>query len=207
MRRPADPLVTCDPDALADSLLRLEREDAVAVPALGPAARQRLAEAAEALDFRTAAPVVGAPGREVTQDFAIADDVPDDSLFGQAAREFQDAVNAVLAGLQSPPFESIDLNDRVVQRYPESEVGISPHRDHVRYVKLVANLAIQGHGAFHVSEDRAGTDTRTIRSVPGDAILMRAPGYRGSRRRPFHAIGRVDSARLILGLRELAPKA
>ena len=194
--------IVCDPDVLAEALLRLDREDAAAVRALSRTGCRQLARAADALAFRTARSVVGQPGREVTQDFEIADEVPASSAFGAAARQFAAAVNAALDRLDDPPFDAIVFNDRVVQRYPPTAAGISPHRDHIKYVKLIVNLAIYGRGRFYVCPDRSGAGAREIPAEPGDAILMRGPGYRGSDRRPFHAVGAVDSDRLVLGLRE-----
>lgn len=195
-------LVQCDPDALADALARLADRDAAAVPALGPEARGRLAKAARDLTFRTARPVVGQAGREVSQDFRIADRVPHDGPFGQAARELGAEVARALGRLRDPPFDAVTFNDLVIQHYPETDCGISPHRDHVKYVKLIANLAIEGHGRFYICPDRTGADAREIPAAPGDAILMRGPGYRGRTDRPFHAVGAVESPRLVLGLRE-----
>jgi hypothetical protein len=200
-RRPAS-LVQCPPDRLAAALARLDRDDAAAVPVLDAEARAELAGAAERLSFRTARAQVGQPGREVTQDFQIADEVPHDSAFGRAARELEQLLSAALAQFDPAPIAGVSFNDLVVQRYPRSDCGISPHRDHIRYVNLIVNLAIAGEGRFYICPDRSGQNAREIESRVGDAILMRGPGWRGRGERPFHCIGAVSEPRLILGLRE-----
>jgi hypothetical protein len=198
----SEQVLSCDPGRLADALARVDRDDAAAVPILDAEGSDRLARAAESLGFRTARSLVGQPGREVTQDFEIADSVPQTGPFGQVARELESAVSDALARFDAAPFDGIVFNDLVVQRYPHSTCGISPHRDHVKYVKLIVNLAIAGAGRFYICPDRSGTNAREIESRAGDAILMRGPGWRGCNDRPFHCIGEVSEPRLILGLRE-----
>jgi hypothetical protein len=193
--------VACDPEALAAALRTVETADAAAVPALSPAARHALARAAQDLTFRTARPQVGQGAAAVTQTFEIADDVPAEGPFAQVARELAAEIETARAYLAPCPCPAVTFNDRVVQRYPPSAVGISPHRDRSCYVTLVANLVITGHGRFYICADRSFDRAREIPAGPGDAILMRAPGYGGRQARPFHAIGAVNAERLVLGLR------
>jgi hypothetical protein len=101
-----------------------------------------------------------------------------------------------------PPFARVTFNDAVAQRYAPTRCGISPHRDHLRYVNLVANLVISGSGRFYICDDRAATNAREIPGPDGSLLLMRAPGFDESRHRPFHMLGEVARERLILGLRQ-----
>lgn len=193
--------LACDPEALAAALRTVDADDAAAVPVLAPAARRALARAAVELRFRQARPQVGQGDTAVTQTFEIADDVPADGPFAQVACEFAAEIETARAYLAPCPCPAVTFNDRVVQRYPPSAVGISPHRDRSCYVILVANLVIAGHGHFYICADRSFDRAREIPAAPGDAILMRAPGYGGSQVRPFHAVGTVSAERLVLGLR------
>mgnify|MGYP006289413823 FL=1 len=189
-------------DALADAVSRVARDGAAAVPALNLPTRRALARSADTLAFRTARPVVGSEDRAVTQSFEIADDVPETGPLAEVGQELAARLNAVLARDDTPSCPSITFNDRVVQRYPPGDVGISPHKDHVRYVRLVVNLVLSGFGRFYVCPERSFANALEIPGSAGDALIMRAPGFAGSDHRPFHAIGEVAQGRLVLGLRQ-----
>jgi len=63
---------------------------------------------------------------------------------------------------------------------------------------------------FEPRAERFGSgtrDAREIASAPGDLILMRAPGFRGPRARPFHAVDHIDAPRITLGRRQDARRA
>jgi hypothetical protein len=188
--------------ALADALARVARDGAAAVPALSLPAPRALAARADDLTFRPARPVVGSGDRAVTQSFEIVDDVPETGPLGEVAGELAARLNAVLARPDTPACPEISFNDRVVQRYPPGDVGISPHKDHIRYVHLVVNLVLRGFGRLYICPERSFDGALTIDGRAGDALIMRAPGFDGSDHRPFHAIGEVAEGRLVLGLRQ-----
>lgn len=191
-----------DDRALADALRCVARDGAATVPALSLPARRALARSAGALSFRTARPVVGSGARAVTQRFEIVDDVPADGPLGAVAAELGQRLNTALRRDDTPTCAPITFNDRVVQRYPAGDVGISPHKDHVRYVHLVVNLVLNGFGRLYICPDRSFDGALEIPGAAGDALIMRAPGFDGSDHRPFHAIGEVAGERLVLGLRQ-----
>lgn len=191
-----------DQTVLADTLRRVARDGAAAVPALSLPARRALLRAAGGLSFRTARPVVGSGARAVTQAFEIADDVPATGPFDELAGELAARLNAVLARDDTPACPTIAFNDRVAQRYPAGNIGISPHRDHIRYVHLVVNIVLQGFGRLYICPERSFQDALAIPGAAGDLLLMRAPGFANSDHRPFHAIGEVTQERLVLGLRQ-----
>ena len=191
-----------DEAVLADTLRRVARDGAAAVPALSLPARRALMRAVGGLSFRTARPVVGSGARAVTQAFDIADDVPATGPFGELAGELAGRLNAALARDDTPACATIAFNDRVAQRYPAGDLGISPHKDHVRYVHLVVNIVLQGFGRLYICPERSFEDALAIPGSAGDLLLMRAPGFAGSDHRPFHAIGEITQERLVLGLRQ-----
>ena len=194
--------LTLDDDALAGALRGVARDGAARVPALSLPARRALARTAGTLSFRTARPVVGSGERAVTQNFEIVDDVPSEGPLGAVAAELAQRLNAALRRDDTPSCAPIIFNDRVVQRYPAGGVGISPHKDHVRYVHLVVNLVLSGFGRLYICPERSFDHALEIPGSAGDALIMRAPGFDGSDQRPFHAIGDVASERLVLGLRQ-----
>jgi hypothetical protein len=191
-----------DDAALAEALARVVRDGAAAVPALSLTARRALVRAAGDLSFRPARPVVGSGDRAVTQAFEIADAVPATGPLGEVADELADRLNAARARPGTPDCPAIAFNDRVAQRYPPGDVGISPHKDHIRYVHLVVNVVLQGFGQLYICPQRSFQDALAIPGAAGDLLLMRAPGFAGRADRPFHAIGGITHDRLVLGLRQ-----
>jgi hypothetical protein len=91
----------------------------------------------------------------------------------------------------------------VLQRYEKGSIGITPHRDGLRFINLVCVFAVGGRGRFYVCSDRSGKDAREIDASEGNVILMRAPGLFGSQdNRPFHYVTDIRETRYTFGLRQ-----
>ena len=187
--------------AVAAALGRLAHEEATALPLLAPAACRSLIAASADLAFRRAKPVVGEGARAVRQDFEICLAIPEGHRLWHLASAFERLVAAALAGMAAPPLADFRVNDIVMQRYPPGARGITPHRDHLRYGGLVAIVQLSGDGRFCVCDNRAGSGARAIHAGPGDAILMRAPGFAGRRDRPFHCLDGITTERYSFGMR------
>ena len=195
------PALRATREAVAAALGRLAHEEATALPLLAPAACRSLIAAAADLAFRRAKPVVGEGARAVRQDFDICLAVPEGHRLWHLASAFERLVAAALAGMTAPPLADFRVNDIVMQRYPPGARGITPHRDHLRYRGLVAIVQLSGDGRFRVCRDRAGSGARAIPAGPGDAILMRAPGFAGRYDRPFHFLDGITTERYSFGMR------
>lgn len=188
-------------DRLADGLARLASEDVVTLPLLdAEQCRYWLAEA-DRHCFREARPIIGTGERRVYQDFDVGVEFPDDSGFRRFAAALQTRLLDALALLDPPPLDDLLLNDLILQRYPAGSRGITPHRDHIRYVGLVAIVTLAGRARFFVCADRSGDGAREIAIPPGGLCLMRAPGFAGLQDRPFHFLSDVSEPRVSLGLR------
>jgi len=187
----------------ADVIEELARSGAMAMPVIEPEYRQLLLQAASASQFRAARPLVGKGERMVSQRMEVCEDFPADSIFRAFAREFQKFWDDFLAEVPSNTFEGrLVFNDLMLQRYGVGEVGITPHRDRTGYRNLVCLFVLEGKGRFYLCNDRAGNGAREIRHAPGDVLLMRAPGFRGSAERPFHYVRDIQSPRYVFGLRQ-----
>jgi hypothetical protein len=154
------------------------------------------------LPYRAARPLVGAAGQEVRQDFELSVDIGRDDPLHRLARALTAATNTALALL--PPAllpGGIDYNDLIVQRYRADSAGITPHRDHIRYVGLVALVTFAGTADLLLCADRAGSNPRAFPMAPGVLTLMRAPGFGGRSDRPFHCVAALKEPRVSLGLR------
>ena len=188
---------------LAHILDVLDDAGALAVPVLADDFRLELLEAARSCQYRPARPLVGSGDRLVRQRMEVSDHFPAESVFRALTEEFQKLWDEALAVASESPFEGrLFFNDLMLQRYTVGEVGITPHRDRTAYRNLVCLFVLEGVGRFYVCEDRAGHGAREIPHVAGDVILMRAPGFRGSDKRPFHFVRDIRSPRYIFGLRQ-----
>ena len=183
-------------------LERLEREDAIAVPALTTEYRAWLLEEAHAAPFRRARAVVGHGERLVRQRMGVHDGFGRNSRFRDLARRYQAVWDGWLAGVSDCPFESrLVFNDLMLQVYEPGETGITPHLDRTSYRNLICLFVLEGRGRFGICEDRSGRGARIIDHEPGDVVLTRAPGFRRSDYRPFHFLDRITERRYVFGLR------
>jgi hypothetical protein len=197
-----DDRIIADPDAMAAGIQSMRRDDAAAVTVLTERGRSWLRDAAKTLAYKRSRPVVGHGEKAVTQDFDISTNPPWDSAWGECARLMSNLVNAGLANMRQPPCPPVRFNEAVIQYYRPCACGISPHRDHVRYINVIGILIVDGEGDFYVCADRAGNGARRIPAGPGDFLLMRGPDFDESRYRPFHMLGAVRTDRLIVGYRQ-----
>ena len=195
------PTLRAGPEAMAVALDQVAREDAAVVPLLTPAECQEFIDAGGDLAFRSAKPVIGEGERAVYQDFDICLSIPQVHRLWQLTQAVEGLIAAALGTMAEPPLETLPLNDLVLQRYPPGARGITPHRDHVRYVGLVVIVQLSGDGRFGLCADRSGADVRVLEAGPGDGILMRAPGFGGAGHRPFHFLDGITVERNSLGMR------
>ena len=187
---------------VGEILDRLEHEDAVAVPALTGGYRAWLLEEAHTAPFREARPVVGRGERLVRQRMEVYNAFGPESRFRDLTRHYQMLWDGWLGSLESCPFElPLVFNDLMLQVYEPGETGITPHMDRTAYRNLICLFVLEGRGRFGVCEDRSGRGTRIIAHEPGDVVLTRAPGFRGSDHRPFHFLDRITERRYVFGLR------
>ena len=181
----------------------LEREDAIAIRALTDGYRAWLLEEARAAPFREARPVVGRGERLVRQRMFVHDGFGPDSRFRDLTARYQAVWDGWLASVTPYPFESrLVFNDLMLQVYEPGETGITPHMDRTAYRSLICLFVLEGRGRFGVCEDRSGRGARIIDHEPGDVVLTRAPGLRGSDYRPFHFLDRITERRYVFGLRQ-----
>ena len=207
--RPAgDAVFELPPVDLARVVATLEREDAMALHGvLSPADCARLLAGADELAWRDARVRVGRPPNEVQQFMQVCSPLPANSAWRELTRAWQAEWDEAVADAGENPFEGrLLFNDLMLQRYATGPVGITPHRDRTGYRNLVCLFVLAGKGRFCVCEDRGGRGAREIPESPGCVLLMRAPGFLGTQRRPFHFVERIESPRYVFGLRhEVAP--
>lgn len=75
-----------------------------------------------------------------------------------------------------------------LHRYDDPEVGLSFHKDNLRFVRLIAILSLEGQCALAI---RHRGRIQKFPALPGDLMLVRAPGLidsGGEDLRPEHAV-------------------
>ena len=190
-----------DSRQLISALGRLPAEQSLAVPCLDERQRQALVSLVDSLTYRSAKPVMGGATTPVYQDFELCYDIPPNHQLWELARylEKRIATTIKISGLQG--HDALQFNDLIVQNYPPGCQGITPHRDHVRYRIIVAIFLLSGDGNFCTCDDRSGTGAKTIPAVPGDLLLMSAPGLVEEESGPLHFVNGVTRRRRTIGLR------
>ncbi len=190
-----------DSRQLISALGRLPAEQSLAVPCLDERQRQALVSLVDSLTYRSAKPVMGGATTPVYQDFELCYDIPPNHQLWELARylEKRIATTIKISGLQG--HDALQFNDLIVQNYPPGCQGITPHRDHVRYRIVVAIFLLSGDGNFCTCDDRSGTGAKTIPAVPGDLLLMSAPGLVEEGSGPLHFVNGVTRRRRTIGLR------
>ena len=189
------------PDDLAAALNRLILEDAVSLPLLRPEDGGALLEAAEALPYRRATPVIGEGEKRVIQDFELTVAFQPGDAFHRLAEALERLTAAALARTAGLLPAAPRFNDLIVQRYAPGCQGITPHRDHICYTGLVALVTLCGRARFFLCPDRSGRNPRELPMPAGGLILMRAPGFAGLKDRPFHMLSHVTETRIGVGIR------
>tara|TARA_B100001971_G_C18039768_1_gene457019 strand:- start:29 stop:517 length:489 start_codon:yes stop_codon:yes gene_type:complete len=144
---------------------------------------------------------MGGATTPVYQDFELCYDIPPDHQLWELARYLEKRIATTIkkAGLQG--HDALQFNDLIVQNYPPGCQGITPHRDHVRYRIVVAIFLLTGDGNFCTCDDRKGVGAKTIPAVPGDLLLMTAPGLVEEKPGPLHFVNGVTRRRRTIGLR------
>ena len=190
-----------DSRQLISALGRLPAEQSLAVPCLDEHERQTLVSLVDSLTYRSASPVLGGATTPVYQDFELCYDIPLDHQLWELARYLEKRIATTIkkAGLQG--HDALQFNDLIVQNYPPGCQGITPHRDHVRYRIVVAIFLLTGDGNFCTCDDRKGVGAKTIPAVPGDLLLMTAPGLVEEKPGPLHFVNGVTRRRRTIGLR------
>lgn len=190
-------LMDFDSSFLAASLIY---PGSVSFPILPKAVRASLLIEALSYPYCRRETVVGpAKVRQEVQGF---DDFPPTSQFYALRDASERLLKAKLSSqLFSRPLYFDDLS---LQKYLPGSLGITPHRDGRNRINLVCVFILKGQGKFYLCEDRSGKNAVELDSIPGNVILMRAPGFNGANFRPLHFVSDIKNLRITFGLRQKA---
>ena len=185
---------------LAGAISTLEYLNAASVPVLSEQFRRALLKEANSYSMRPVRETMGKPGNLVKQKMNVQSELNPDGLFGELATKFQDFFNQSVSQCGFFDGKAI-FNDWMLQKYDVGSYGITPHRDRTDYRYIICLFVIEGQGRFYVSNDRQKNGQREIANLPGDVILLPAPGFKGMKERPFHYLEEITEERVVFGLR------
>jgi hypothetical protein len=185
-------------------LEQVGRVGAASLPLLDEAFRLRLLSEAESYTYTSEEEYVGSGDRLVRQQMGSFESFLPGSAYLTLRDAFQSWLDERLSSLPQYPFSSpLRFSTLSLQKYEQGSIGITPHRDGLRYINLICILIVAGKGRFFVCADRMGRGAVEIESTPGNAILMRGPGFLGEELRPFHYVSEISLTRYSFGLRQL----
>ncbi len=193
---------------MAKILDELVRIGATSVKLLTDEFRMALRQEAEGYVYEAEDEVVGSGDSTVHQQISSFSNFVDESNYYLLRNAFQALLDAAFAKLDVYPFATrLNLNALVLQKYGQGSLGITPHRDQLRYINLVCVFMIAGQGRFCLCADRSGNNADAIDATPGKVIFMRAPGLLGASKRPFHYVTDIQAPRYTFGLRQHRDRA
>jgi hypothetical protein len=147
-----------------------------------------LLEEARGYPYTPLSEVVGSGEKVVRQQMSRFNDFSAHSKYILLEDSFQAWLTNELDRWERDPFVyPLDLNSYELVKYEPGSLGITPHRDGFRYKNIICIFIIAGHGRFF---------------VPGNVIVMRAPGFVGPGSRPFHFVKDIQTTRYVFGLRQ-----
>lgn len=189
-----------DLDAIVSALTT---EGAISVPLLTESARKILHREAEGFCYEPEVKTVGTADRIVNMEYSACTQFSEDGLYAEFKQAFQAWIDEACDRLASNPFTTrLEFNQLVLQRYLPGQLGITPHRDSLRAINLIALVNLSGQADFYRCDDRQGTNAVPLDTTPGNIIFLRAPGFLNATVRPFHFLTNIRSTRYSLGLRQ-----
>ena len=178
----------------------LRIQGGTSLPFLKDKFRQKLVEEAMKYPFKAAPEYVGTAG--VRQQLSSFFEFPEESLFFQLRDEFTNLLEDSFNQLENPLFkEKLNFNEMQLQKYEAGSIGITAHRDHIKYRNLIAIFYLEGSAKFYICEDINGKNTIELDAAPGNLILLRAPGFYDLLKRPYHFATDIVGERYLFSLR------
>ena len=152
--------------------------------------------------FRKARPLAG---NSVAQDFDVCFPAPRIGKIDQLATSIENLFNQTLRLMYNPPIKCPKFNDIAIQRYKPDSLGISPHKDHKKYISVIIIITLSGKSDLCICEDRKGLNPLVLNDFPGNIIVFPATEFTTLNNnciRPLHFVNNIVDGRLSIGLRQ-----
>ena len=162
----------------------------------------KLIKQVSTFEYRKAKPVVG---NSVSQDFEVCFPAPKKGCIEILSNAIENLFIKSTKLIKNPPIQKVQFNDIAIQKYLPYSSGISPHKDHKKYISVIIIVTLSGKSKFYLCQNRDGRNAQVVDDTPGNIVILPATGFKMINNnfvRPIHFVSDITDGRLSIGLRQ-----
>ena len=162
----------------------------------------KLIKQVSTFEYRKAKPVVG---NSVSQDFEVCFPAPKIGCIEILSNAIENLFIKSTKLIKNPPIQKVQFNDIAIQKYLPYSSGISPHKDHKKYISVIIIVTLSGKSKFYLCQNRDGRNAQVDDDTPGNIVILPATGFKMINNnfvRPIHFVSDITDGRLSIGLRQ-----
>jgi len=162
----------------------------------------KLIKQVSTFEYRKAKPVVG---NSVSQDFEVCFPAPKIGCIKILSNAIENLFIKSTKLIKNPPIQKVQFNDIAIQKYLPYSSGISPHKDHKKYISVIIIVTLSGKSKFYLCQNRDGRNAQVVDDTPGNIVILPATGFKMINNnfvRPIHFVSDITDGRLSIGLRQ-----
>ena len=162
----------------------------------------KLIKQVSTFEYRKAKPVVG---NSVSQDFEVCFPAPKIGCIEILSNAIENLFIKSTKLIKNPPIQKVQFNDIAIQKYLPYSSGISPHKDHKKYMSVIIIVTLSGKSKFYLCQNRDGRNAQVVDDTPGNIVILPATGFKMINNnfvRPIHFVSDITDGRLSIGLRQ-----
>ena len=162
----------------------------------------KLIKQVSTFEYRKAKPVVG---NSVSQDFEVCFPAPKIGCIEILSNAIENLFIKSTKLIKNPPIQKVQFNDIAIQKYLPYSSGISPHKDHKKYISVIIIVTLSGKSKFYLCQNRDGRNAEVVDDTPGNIVILPATGFKMINNnfvRPIHFVSDITDGRLSIGLRQ-----
>ena len=162
----------------------------------------KLIKQVSTFEYRKAKPVVG---NSVSQDFEVCFPAPKIGCIEILSNAIENLFIKSTNLIKNPPIQKVQFNDIAIQKYLPYSSGISPHKDHKKYISVIIIVTLSGKSKFYLCQNRDGRNAQVVDDTPGNIVILPATGFKMINNnfvRPIHFVSDITDGRLSIGLRQ-----
>ena len=162
----------------------------------------KLIKQVSTFEYRKAKPVVG---NSVSQDFEVCFPAPKIGYIEILSNAIENLFIKSTKLIKNPPIQKVQFNDIAIQKYLPYSSGISPHKDHKKYISVIIIVTLSGNSKFYLCHNRDGRNAQVVDDTPGNIVILPATGFKMINNnfvRPIHFVSDITDGRLSIGLRQ-----
>ena len=162
----------------------------------------KLIEQVSTFEYRKAKSVVG---NSVSQDFEVCFPAPKIGCIEILSNAIENLFIKSTKLIKNPPIQKVQFNDIAIQKYLPYSSGISPHKDHKKYISVIIIVTLSGKSKFYLCQNRDGRNAQVVDDTPGNIVILPATGFKMINNnfvRPIHFVSDITDGRLSIGLRQ-----